>query len=579
MFDFHSWVEMKKDKRPLVAVTAYDYQMTKAINCANVDMILVGDSLGMVVLGMENTTTVRLSDICHHVKAVARAKPAAPIVADMPFLSYGIHIPDTVYNVKKLIAAGAHAVKVEGGKRIASHIAALIENGIPVIGHIGLTPQSILRLGTYSVRGNTTEEAQRLVEDAKILDELGVSAIVLECIPEQLGEEITGIVRVPTIGIGAGRETDGQILVINDLLGMTPPSEPRPRFIRRFSELYETIVTGVRNYSDAVRRHEFPASSNVYHPDNKEGRGPGTGNMAIVRSVAELRDFISKRKGSGPVGFVPTMGALHAGHIALVEKARSECATVVASIYVNPTQFGPSEDLKNYPRNLGGDSSKLAEAGCDVLFFPDDSLMYGNGESTRVTIGGILTEGLCAKSRPGHFTGVATVVAKLLNIVQPDRMYLGQKDAQQVRVIRRMAEDLFLEAKIIECPTVREMDGLAMSSRNAYLSTQERKKAPIIYKTLMEAARKIENGEKDPSTIETFMAAALTKIGGITPDYAVAVDSKTLNKLTSFEGEVLLAVALKLGKARLIDNVIVQVPKECKSPVAKQSGRGKEPLR
>ena len=270
MFDLNIWVGMKAAGKPIVALTAYDFQMTMVLNSADIDMILVGDSLGMVVLGHPDTTRVRVKDICHHVKAVSNAHPRIPIVADMAFLSFGVTIRDTIRNAKKLIAAGAQAVKLEGGSRIACDIAALLENGIPVIGHLGLTPQSILRLGRYQVMGKTSKEARRLVQDAKLLDGLGVSAIVLESIPEKLGAEITRSVKTPTIGIGAGRETDGQILVINDLLGMSDPALPRPRFVHRFAEIYDAMLAGVNSYSQAVRTREFPASSQVYFPDKKE---------------------------------------------------------------------------------------------------------------------------------------------------------------------------------------------------------------------------------------------------------------------------------------------------------------------
>lgn len=281
--------------------------------------------------------------------------------------------------------------------------------------------------------------------------------------------------------------------------------------------------------------------------------------LVTVRTLAEVREALARCE-KGPLGFVPTMGALHAGHTALVERARRECGTVVASIYVNPTQFGPKEDLASYPRDLEGDSAKLAAAGCDLLFFPDDGLMYPAGEATRVTVGGSLTEGLCAASRPGHFTGVATIVVKLLNIVQPDFLYLGQKDAQQVRVLRRAIADLFIDTVVVECPTVREADGLAMSSRNAYLTPAERAAAPILHRSLTATAAKIRAGLTDTRTIETFLAESLVAGSGVTVDYAVAVDNTTLRRSPTLRGEVLLAVAVRLGKARLIDNLTVSVP-------------------
>ncbi|MBP7634263.1 pantoate--beta-alanine ligase [Candidatus Ozemobacteraceae bacterium] len=279
-----------------------------------------------------------------------------------------------------------------------------------------------------------------------------------------------------------------------------------------------------------------------------------------ARTIPELKAALAARKKSGPVGFVPTMGALHAGHVSLVERARAGCATVVVSIYVNPTQFGPTEDLSKYPRDLEGDIAKLAAAGCDVVFFPDDATMYPASEMTRVTVNGSITEGLCGASRPGHFTGVATVVLKLLNLVKPDRAYFGEKDAQQLRVIRRMAADLFLETEIVGCPIVREADGLAMSSRNVYLTAKERKIAPEIYRILCDAKSLIESGERDPDKVEEFMARRVAALRVAELDYASAVDGTTLAKPKKLAGDVLLLVAARFGRARLIDNMQVTVP-------------------
>ncbi|HNW34782.1 MAG TPA: pantoate--beta-alanine ligase [Candidatus Ozemobacteraceae bacterium] len=279
-----------------------------------------------------------------------------------------------------------------------------------------------------------------------------------------------------------------------------------------------------------------------------------------AKTVPELKAALAGRRANGPVGLVPTMGALHAGHVSLIEKARSECSTVVASIYVNPTQFGPTEDLANYPRDLEGDIAKLASAGCDIVFFPDNASMYPAGEMTRVTVNGCLTEGLCSRARPGHFTGVATIVLKLLNLIRPDRAYFGEKDAQQLRVIRRMAADLFIDAEIIGCPIVREQDGLAMSSRNAYLTPEERKTAPQLNAILREAGTRIEAGERSPDAITEFMKQRISAMKGAGLDYAEAVSSDTLLKPHRLSGDTLLLVAARFGKARLIDNLLVRIP-------------------
>ncbi len=571
MFDLNRWFEMKRSGQPIAAITSYDTPTTQAIDEAGVDMILVGDSVGMAVLGYETTTRVSMEDMKHHVRAVAQAKPRAPVVADMPFLSYGITIAETIHNAHELLLAGAQAVKCEGGKKIAEHVRALVDNGIPVVGHIGLSPQKILQLGTYRVAGSSREEADGVMEDARLLDGLGVAAIVLECVPEKLGAEITKAVRAPTVGIGAGRYTDGQILVIHDILGMVDPGMPLQRFVRRYADMYPQVVSAVRRYADEVRRREFPTAKNVYAAMDASagaiyatsGSGspaPASATPVRARNIPELKAALAARRTNGPVGFVPTMGALHAGHVSLVDRARAECATVVASIYVNPTQFGPTEDLSKYPRDLEGDIAKLASAGCDIVFFPDDAVMYPAGEMTRVTVSGSITEGLCGASRPGHFTGVATIVLKLLNLVKPDRAYFGEKDAQQLRVIRRMAADLFLETEIVGCPIVREADGLAMSSRNVYLTAKERKIAPELYRMLCDAKSLVESGERDPGKVEEFMARRVAALKAAELDYASAVDGATLAKPRKLAGDVLLLVAARFGRARLIDNMQVTVP-------------------
>lgn len=560
MFDLHRWFEMKRSGQPITAITSYDFPTTKAIDEAGVEMILVGDSVGMAVLGYETTTRVSMADMTHHVKAVAQAKPRAPIVGDMPFLSYGINIADTIRNANELLLAGAQAVKLEGGKRIAADVRALVENGIPVVGHIGLSPQKILQLGSYRVTGSTQEEADTVREDAKILDELGVAAIVLECVPEKLAAEITKSVQAPTIGIGAGRYTDGQILVIHDILGLVEPGMPVQRFVRRFSSMYEKVVSAVNRYAGAVRRREFPAAKNVYSAVEAGAAAAPARTPIRAGTIPELRAALAGRNEDGLLGFVPTMGALHAGHVSLVERARADCSTVVASIYVNPTQFAPTEDLAKYPRDLEGDIAKLAAAGCDIVFFPDNASMYPDGEMTRVTVNGSITEGLCGRSRPGHFTGVATIVLKLLNLVRPDRAYFGEKDAQQLRVIRRMAADLFLETEIVGCPIVRESDGLAMSSRNVYLSPEERKIAPELYRILQEAKNLIESGERSPAAIEEFMTRRIEKATGAAVDYASAVAGASLDRPARLTGDILLLVAARFGGARLIDNLLVKVP-------------------
>ena len=256
------------------------------------------------------------------------------------------------------------------------------------------------------------------------------------------------------------------------------------------------------------------------------------------------------------IGLVPTMGALHQGHLSLVGRARTECTAVVVSIYVNPLQFGPREDFKAYPRDLERDKDHLRASGCDVLFVPQDGEIHVPGHRTTVEVQG-LQDLLCGRSRPGHFRGVTTVVAKLLAIVQPDAAYFGEKDAQQVRIIRRMALDLHEETRIISCPIVREADGLAVSSRNIYLSAEERRAAPVLYRALRAAAERARSGETDAARLASLVRETIAREPLARIDYVEAVDGETLEPVTTTRPGLLLAVAVWFGRARLIDNIIL----------------------
>ena len=256
------------------------------------------------------------------------------------------------------------------------------------------------------------------------------------------------------------------------------------------------------------------------------------------------------------IGFVPTMGALHEGHLYLSKCARSENDVVVASIFVNPTQFGPTEDFEQYPREFESDRQKLETAKVDILFVPEVSAMYPEGFSTSVEVKG-LSEKLCGAFRPGHFNGVATIVCKFFNMVLPTRAYFGQKDFQQARIIQKMISDLNLNIECIPCATVREGDGLAMSSRNRYLLPAEREAATILYKTLQSAARMVEKGI-EPRVIKEHMQGMLIVEPLVTElQYAGIYDPETLNERTATGKRNLLAIAVKIGNTRLIDNIVV----------------------
>lgn len=277
--------------------------------------------------------------------------------------------------------------------------------------------------------------------------------------------------------------------------------------------------------------------------------------MMIVTTLDELRS--ARRFLEEPVGFVPTMGFLHDGHLALVRRARQECRNVVVSIFVNPTQFGPNEDLDKYPRDLDRDIRMLSEAGTDLVWTPTPEVMYPPGFQTWVEVEG-LTRHLEGAVRPGHFRGVTTVVTKLFNAVQPQKAYFGQKDAQQAAVIRRMTKDLDFPIEIVVCPTVREADGLAMSSRNTYLNPQERSAATVLYRALQAARRAYEGDERDAAVLRRIMADVIQAEPLAQMQYVSCADWDTLEELERVTGKALLSMAVFVGKTRLIDNLVLE---------------------
>ncbi len=280
--------------------------------------------------------------------------------------------------------------------------------------------------------------------------------------------------------------------------------------------------------------------------------------MEIIRIPMIMKDvtMIERMRGK-TIGFVPTMGALHEGHLGLVRMAKGENDISVVSIYVNPKQFGPSEDFLKYPRDTEGDIEKLAREGVDILFLPDDSHMYLEGFTTQVRVEG-LSERLCGFFRPGHFTGVATVVTKLFNIVVPHKAYFGQKDYQQTVIIKRLVKDLNMGVEIVVCPTAREKDGLAMSSRNAYLLKEERQAATVIFSCLQEASEAVRSGTIEVKELKRLMENTLRAVPLVSDvQYASAYNPETLEELEKIEEEALLAVAVTIGSTRLIDNLTV----------------------
>ncbi len=276
--------------------------------------------------------------------------------------------------------------------------------------------------------------------------------------------------------------------------------------------------------------------------------------MLTVTTLEELHDALSSLP--RPLGLVPTMGFLHAGHISLVERACAECSGVVVSIFVNPTQFAPTEDLAKYPRDLPRDLSLLESAGVDLVWTPTPEVMYPAGFQTWVQVDN-LTKGLEGAVRPTHFQGVTTVVAKLFNAVGPDKAYFGQKDAQQAAVIRQMVRDLNFPLEVVVCPIVREQDGLAMSSRNVYLSPDERAAATVLFSSLTRAREAYEKGERDASTLRKIVEAEVTAEPLARLQYVSCADYDTLEELETVTGKALLSMAVYFGKTRLIDNFVL----------------------
>ncbi len=279
----------------------------------------------------------------------------------------------------------------------------------------------------------------------------------------------------------------------------------------------------------------------------------------VACTVEEVRQAVTEaRARSLSVGLVPTMGALHAGHLSLIRAARAETGLVVVSIFVNPTQFGPREDLTRYPRPLEQDLRLCAKEGVDLAFVPEPAVMYPPGFRTYVEVHG-LQDVLCGASRPGHFRGVATVVLKLFNIVAPDIAYFGLKDAQQVRIIEQLVKDLNVPVTIRRCPIQREADGLALSSRNQYLSAEERRHATVLHRSLEEVRRLVEGGERTAAALEGLIRARVEATPGARLDYAAVVDFETLEPVQRLGGTVLVALAVHFGTTRLIDNVLLTV--------------------
>lgn len=281
--------------------------------------------------------------------------------------------------------------------------------------------------------------------------------------------------------------------------------------------------------------------------------------MKIATTIAEVRAQVAAWKKEGlTVGLVPTMGYLHEGHASLVDEAVRQCDRVVASVFVNPTQFGPNEDLEDYPRDFDRDKALLEAHGCHLVFHPSVEEMYPEGAATYVEILSDMPKQLCGKTRPVHFRGVCTVVSKLFNIVTPDKAFFGQKDAQQLAILRRMVRDLSYGIQLVGCPIVREADGLAKSSRNTYLNPQERQAALVLSQAVKLGQELVAQGERDAAKLVAAMSAHIAAQPLARIDYVEAVDGVTMETVETLQGTVLVAMAVYIGKTRLIDNFIVE---------------------
>ncbi len=283
--------------------------------------------------------------------------------------------------------------------------------------------------------------------------------------------------------------------------------------------------------------------------------------MSLIKKIDELRNEIKKRSNGKDIkiGFVPTMGYLHSGHMSLIKRAKQENDLVVVSVFVNPTQFAPGEDLESYPRDIEKDYKNSVEAGADIIFNPESSEMYSEESSTFVTVEGDITGKLCGRSRPTHFKGVTTVVAKLFNIVKPTNAYFGQKDAQQVAVIEKMVRDLNFDIDIIACELVREEDGLAMSSRNIYLSEEERAQALVLSKSLFKVKDMFLSGERNTSILKDFLLSSINTSNLADIEYIEVLDAKNLCEIDIIYRKTLVALAVRFGNTRLIDNIYLEV--------------------
>lgn len=630
---------------PSVMMTCYDATMTGIANAAGIDMLLVGDSFGNVKLGYDSTVPVSMEDMLLASKAVVRGNTTSFIIGDLPFGSY-LTADDALRNASQLIKAGCDSVKLEGGERVADMIKILNDRGIPVMAHIGLTPQSYVQQGGYGTQGASAAAAQQLMADAKAVQAAGAFAVVLEKVPTELAQLITEELSIPTIGIGAGKYTSGQVLVSDDLLGIS--GQKVPSFVKKYAYLHDPIRDAFVGYAHEVRTGQFPAPEHstamkekeltdllLNYPDTNlaQSRSGETvvdnsalealqeeiaklpqqnyivpnmfssvynGNLGLRNSTAlkdigsrslatsatsaqtfedgasvgddgsdmrvfsTIKDLAAWRKDQGEVGFVPTMGKFHEGHLTLVDAAFEKCNAIVVSIFVNGAQFAAHEDFGAYPRHLRKDLDALRARYGDknvVVFAPSSEEMYPNDPRGLNLTTAVVPEGIKGtfedSSRPTFFRGVATVCAMLFHIVQPNEVFFGQKDAAQCAVISSMIRDLHFPLTMNVVPIMRENNGLAMSSRNNYLAAATKVDCGKIYQSL-------QYGMQNAESAQAIKEAVRSKLEEFTVDY-VSVADAGMHELSDSDkpsrGTVVSVVVTVKGEdgadVRLLDNVVM----------------------
>jgi pantoate--beta-alanine ligase/3-methyl-2-oxobutanoate hydroxymethyltransferase len=550
---------MKAAGERITMVTAYDWTFARLVDEGGADMILVGDSVGMVVQGHETTLPVTLDEMVYHTRLVTRGARRALVVGDLPFGAYQADRTKAVEASIRLVKeGGAQAVKLEGGLTMADTIEAIASIDVPVMGHVGLTPQSVHRMGGHRVQGRRKGSApggrERVIEDAKAVEAAGAFAVVLECIPLDLAAEITAALE------SHHRHRRRRAL---RWPGAGAPRPGRPQ--RQLDAALRQALRRARPRGRARDGGVLPRGSRGHLPERAPGlqaSGAQGGVMQVLQEPRAMQAWADDaRRSSGSrrprIALVPTMGALHEGHLVLVDEARRHAERVVVSVFVNPMQFNRRDDFDRYPRPLDDDLAACRGRNVDAVYAPTAAAMYPEGFQSGVEVLK-LTEPLCGAGRPGHFRGVTTVVTKLFHAVRPDVAVFGEKDFQQLAVIRRMTADLDFGIEIVGVPTVREPDGLALSSRNRLLSPAGREAAVCVPRSLDAATAAVKVGRRNAAAVLGAVQEAIDAEPMARIEYAELRDPATLDEVTEVEAPTLLALAVWVDGVRLIDNRILK---------------------